>query len=151
MYSKEELKNLKIEFWEGFDNYCRTQSYLQGRDKMWVLYDTKVKNVELKFDATRDGASVILEICHRSDDARLEMFERISWHKATLEQDLGDELIWDLTYTRDTGKQVCRIYCFCEGLDIHRRAHWDGFYEYMARKMFLLERNFMEIRDYLQD
>ena len=151
MYSKEELKNLKIEFWEGFDNYCRTQSYLQGRDKMWVLYDTKVKNVELKFDATRDGASVILEICHRSEEARLEMFERITWHKETLEQDLKDELIWDLTYTRDTGKEVCRIYTFCEGLDIHRRAHWEDFYAYMARKMFLLERNFMEIRDYLQD
>ena len=49
MYSKEELKNLKLEFWESFAAFCEVQPYLRGRKKIWTLYDTKVKGVELKY------------------------------------------------------------------------------------------------------
>ena len=78
MYSKDELKSLKIEFWESFAAYCEVQPYLKGRKKIWTLYNTKVKGVELKFDANRKGAYVILEVNHRSEDERLEMFERLT-------------------------------------------------------------------------
>ena len=44
MYSKEELKNLKLEFWESFAAFCEVQPYLRGRKKIWTLYDTKVKD-----------------------------------------------------------------------------------------------------------
>ena len=94
MYSKEELKNLKLEFWESFAAFCEVQPYLRGRKKIWTLYDTKVKGVELKFDANRQGAYVILEVNHRSEDLRLEMFERLTWYKETLEQDFPEGLIW---------------------------------------------------------
>lgn len=96
MYSKEELKNLKLEFWESFAAFCEVQPYLRGRKKIWTLYDTKVKGVELKFDANRQGAYVILEVNHRSEDLRLEMFERLTWYKETLEQDFPEGLIWDI-------------------------------------------------------
>ena len=101
MYSKEELKNLKLEFWESFAAFCEVQPYLRGRKKIWTLYDTKVKGVELKFDANRQGAYV--------------------------------------------------IYVAKEGLDLHRRAHWGDFFTFMASQMYLLERNFMGIAEYLRE
>ena len=116
MYSKDELKNLKLEFWESFAAFCEVQPYLRGRKKTWVLYDTKVKGVELKFDATREGAFVILEVNHRSEEARLEMFERLTWYKDTLETDFPEGLTWDICFVRDTGKQVARIYTANPGL-----------------------------------
>lgn len=106
MYSKEELKNLKLEFWESFAAFCEVQPYLRGRKKIWTLYDTKVKGVELKFDANRQGAYVILEVNHRSEDLRLEMFERLTWYKDTLEQDFPEGLIWDICFVRENGRQV---------------------------------------------
>ena len=109
MYSKDELKNLKLEFWESFAAFCEVQPYLRGRKKIWTLYDTKVKGVELKFDATREGAFVILEVNHRGEEARLEMFERLTWYKDTLETDFPEGLTWDICFVRDTGKQVADL------------------------------------------
>ena len=100
MYSKDELKNLKLEFWESFAAFCEVQPYLRGRKKIWTLYDTKVKGVELKFDATREGAFVILEVNHRGEEARLEMFERLTWYKDTLETDFPEGLTWDICFVR---------------------------------------------------
>lgn len=151
MYSKDELKNLKLEFWESFAAFCEVQPYLRGRKKIWTLYDTKVKRVELKFDATREGAFVILEVNHRGEEARLEMFERLTWYKDTLETDFPEGLTWDICFVRDTGKQVARIYTSKSGIDFHRRQDWGEFFSFMASQMYLLERNFMSIAEYLRE
>ena len=151
MYSKDELKNLKLEFWESFAAFCEVQPYLRGRKKIWTLYDTKVKGVELKFDATREGSYVILEVNHRGEEARLEMFERLTWYKDTLEMDFPEGLTWDICFVRDTGKQVARIYTSKSGIDFHRRQDWGEFFSFMASQMYLLERNFMSIAEYLRE
>ena len=151
MYSKDELKNLKLEFWESFAAFCEVQPYLRGRKKIWTLYDTKVKGVELKFDATREGAYVILEVNHKREDLRLEMFERLTWYKDTLETDFPEGLTWDICFVRDTGKQVARIYTSKSGIDFHRRQDWGEFFSFMASQMYLLERNFMSIAEYLRE
>lgn len=151
MYSKDELKNLKLEFWESFAAYCEVQPYLRGRKKMWTLYDTKVKGVELKFDISRNGAYVIFEVNHRSEELRLEMYERLTWYKEMLELDFPGGLTWDICFVRDTGKEVARIYTAREGLDFHRRQDWGEFFTFMASQMYLLERNFMSIAEYLRE
>ena len=151
MYSKAELKNLKLEFWESFAAFCEVQPYLRRRKKIWTLYDTKVKGVELKFDAKRDGAFVILEVNHKGEEARLEMFERLTWYKETLEKDFPEGLTWDICFVRDTGKQVARIYTSKSGIDFHRRQDWGEFFSFMASQMYLLERNFMSIAEYLRE
>ena len=150
MYSKEELKRLKLEFWESFAAYCEVQPYLRRRRKIWTLYNTKVKGVEMKFDANRKGAYVILEVNHRNEADRLEMFEKLTWYKEQIEQDLPEELIWDICFIRENGEQVARIYAAKEGLDLHGRTDWGEMFSFMATKMYLLERNFMAIAEYLR-
>ncbi len=150
MYSKDELKRLKLEFWESFAAYCEVQPYLRRRRKIWTLYNTKVKGVEMKFDANRKGAYVILEVNHRNEADRLEMFEKLTWYKEQIEQDLPEELIWDICFIRENGEQVARIYAAKEGLDLHRRTDWGEMFSFMATKMYLLERNFMAIAEYLR-
>lgn len=151
MYSKEQLKLLKEEFWEGFAAYCEVQPYLRERKKIWTLYNTKVKGVELKFDATRTGAYVILEVNHHREDERLEMFERLTWYREVLEVDIDDEIIWDICFIRDTGQQVARIYMEYPGIDFHRREHWGEFFRFMATRMYQLEKNFLSIAEYLRE
>lgn len=151
MYSKEELKALKLEFWESFAAFCEVQPYLRDRKKIWMLYDTKVKGVELKFDANRRGAYVILEVNHRREDLRLEMFERLTWYKEMLEADFPEGLVWDICYVRETGREVARIYTAREGIDLHRRQDWGAFFTFMADAMYRLERNFREIAEYLRE
>lgn len=150
MYSKDELKRLKLEFWESFAAYCEVQPYLRRRRKIWTLYNTKVKGVEMKFDANRKGAYVILEVNHRNEADRLEMFEKLTWYKEQIEQDLPEELIWDICFIRENGEQVARIYAAKEGLDLHSRTDWGEMFSFMATKMYLLERNFMAIAEYLR-
>lgn len=150
MYSKEELKTLKKDFWEGFDIFCSNTDELGIGKKKWILYDTKIKNVDLKFDATRNGAFVILEINHKNSNDRLNMFEKIEKYKNIIEPAFEEKLIWDNAFIRETGNEVCRIYIQKTGLDIHRRIQWMEFYKFMSNNMLRLEEVFEDIKDLIK-
>ncbi len=81
---------------------------------------------------------------------RLTKTSLVTWAE-TLEQDFPEGLIWDICFVRENGRQVARIYVAKEGLDLHRRAHWGDFFTFMASQMYLLERNFMGIAEYLRE
>ena len=142
MYTREELKLLKKEFWEGFGFFCQNHPTLGKRKSKFMLYNTKMKGVELKFDATREGAFVILEFNHPDEAERLSKYEQFEQYKVLIEQDFPDGLIWNFAYRLETGNEVCRIYSKKTGLDIHRRIQWMDFYRFMATEMLKLERAF---------
>jgi hypothetical protein len=150
MYSKEELKNLKKEFWEGFDIFCSNMPELSYRKKKWMLYDTKIKSIDLKFDTNRDAAFVILEINHRDRDSRLNIYNKIEPYKNIVNSFFEEPLIWDDAFICQEGKEVCHIYIKKANLDIHRRIQWMEFYTFMANNMLRMEDAFQEIRDFIE-
>jgi hypothetical protein len=147
MYSKEELKQLKKEFWEGFGSYCSQIPALKRRKSKFMLYNTKMKGVELKFDATRKGAFVILEINLSNPTLRLEKYEQFERYKSIMEKQFPDGLIWDFAYIRECGSEVCRIYTQKNAIDFHRRIQWMEFYEFMSTEMLKLERAFKAVKE----
>lgn len=151
VYTKEEKKQLVINFWSEFSQYCFENKYLKGKKRKWMLNMTKVSNVHLMFYTGRDCVQVILEVMHKSETARLNMYERLEQCKPILENSFIGGLIWNFAYTRDNGQEVCRIYTEKQGLDIHRKEQWPEMFQFMAENMFRLEKNFLEMRDYIVD
>ncbi|MDD4969129.1 MAG: DUF4268 domain-containing protein [Paludibacter sp.] len=150
MYSREELKQLKKEFWEGFGIYCSHVPALKRRKSKFMLYNTKMKGVEMKFDATRKGATVILEINLSNAKQRLEKYEQFVLHKATMEKQFPDGLIWDPAFIRECGTEVSRIYIEKNGIDLHRRIQWMEFYQFMSSEMLKLEKAFKVVKETME-
>lgn len=147
MYSKDELKLLKKDFWEGFGIYCSNHPVLGKRKSKFMLYNTKMKGVELKFDANREGAFVILELNNPKEEDRLKRYEQFEKYKAVMEENFPEGLIWDFAYKLETGHEVCRIYSQKTGIDIHTRIDWMEFYTFMASEMLKLEKAFRYVKE----
>lgn len=150
MYNREEAKQLRLDFWTGFGYYSRNLPHLQSQNKKWILYNTKIKNLELKFELERCTARVILEVNHKREDFRLDVFEQIQQYKTIVEDAFTKALIWDYVYTLPTQKEVCRIYCEKDSFDFHKREHWPAIYTYLSTQMIKMEAVFHEIKDFIQ-
>lgn len=150
MYTREEAKQLKKDFWNGFDAFCSELPRFKYRKKKWILYNTKIKGIELKFDATRDGAFVIMEFNHRSLSRRRQMFEIMEKYRVVFDQYFADA-IWQTDYEKPCGTIVSRIYRHMGGLDIHRREQWPDFYPFLSKEMVHLERGFSEMKDLFEE
>lgn len=146
MYSRDEMKDLKKRFWDGLSDYAQSHPGLRNRKHKFLLHNTRLSGVTMKFDATREGAYVILEIDHRNEERQEKLYNHFLENRTLLEADFSKPLVWNTHYIRECGKQVIRIYCMQEGLDIHRQEQWPDFYNFMVDNMVRLERGFSQVK-----
>ncbi len=151
MYTREEAKQLRKKFWTLFGQRCEIVPELAYRKKKWILYDTKISGLDLKFDVDRNKALVMIEVNHKNEDRRLEIFELLQSYKVILEDGFENGLQWDFFVEREKGEEVCRVFVAKDGLDIHRQNQWPEIYNFFIDNMLILERNFMEIRDVMKE
>ena len=153
MYKRDELKQLKTDFWNGFADYCNTIPRLAQRKQKFMLYNTRLKGTELKFDVQWHEVAVVLEINHADYERRIELFEHFKACRVLFEEAFeGMEVVYEPFYKLETGKDVCRIYIkLNDEMDFHRRDDWQKFYGFMARNMMRLERIFNQAKQAIED
>jgi len=147
MYSKDESKLLRKEFWIVFARRCEIHPVLKYKKKKWVLYDTCLSGIDLKFEVTRNEAIVMIEINSRIESRRLQIFETLQKYRMLLEEGFQEPLAWDFCYEKELGQQVCRIYKSLLNVDFHRQNQWPDIFNFMIDNMLILENNIMEIKD----
>ena len=153
-YKRDELKQLKTDFWNGFADYCNSIPRLAQRKQKFMLYNTRLKGTELKFDVERHRVAVVLEINHTDYERRIQLFEHFKACRILFDEAFdGEQMGYEPFFVLETGKEVCRIYLSSniEGLDFHRRDDWSQFYIFMARNMMRLERVFNQAKQAVEN
>ncbi|NPA37311.1 MAG: DUF4268 domain-containing protein [Chlorobi bacterium] len=149
MFSKEEAKEMRLEFWKKLENRTRRLPGQKGRRKKWIGDRTEIKGLDLRFDVDREKAIVALEINHRQENKRLEMYERLETARTLFEKAFGRPLIWDYLYEKPNGKQVCRVYVEMKA-DMYRKEQWSDIFYFLIDNMIRMEKAFLEVKDYLK-
>lgn len=152
MYTKEELKELKLQFWAGFKAFVQNHPDPEIRRKRWLLNDTGVSGVAFRFDFDRENACVMIELQHKNEARRLRTFEILEQYKVVMEEGFQDGLNWEFYHKRDdNGQEVCRIYHSLENIDFHQPNHWPEVYAFFTENMPKLEENFLMVKEVLKE
>lgn len=150
MFSREEKHRHTMRFWQEFSQFCDNRGSESYIENGWILYDTKIKGVDLKFDITREYCDVAIEINSKSESRRLDIYEEVETFKAILDSGFPESPIWDFNFLRDNGVEVCRVYSRLEDVDIHRESNWRDMFNFMSTYMEILQSNFIDIQDILR-
>ena len=151
MYSKEEIKELRLKFWQSYKSYCETQPAFNYQKKRWMLNETQVRGLALRFDVDRESAWVIMELQHKNEDRRLKTYEILERYKVVMEEGFENGLTWEFYHRReDNGQEVCRIYTRLENVDWHNQNLWPDIYNFFIKNMLKMEENFLEVKEVLK-
>jgi hypothetical protein len=150
MFSKEEAKAIRLEFWERFRGISVKKRIARGFPGNWMLEHTGIKALNLKFHVDRQVAQVGIDLETRNMDKRLELYEKLEAVKQLLENAMEGPLIWELEYIRENGKSVSRIYTEIDGVDLYDRDTWQRAHQFMLDKMMKLESFYREYQDYFR-
>lgn len=150
MFSKEEAKEIREEFWEDFKSLSSPKRVRRKLPGKWMLDQTGIKALNLRFHVDRKVAQVGIDLETRNLDKRIELFEKLESLKKILEQSMESPLQWELEYIRENGKSVSRIYLQMEGVDIYDRNTWEKAHQFMYENMMKLEAFYVEYRDYIK-
>ncbi|HEY9186247.1 MAG TPA: DUF4268 domain-containing protein [Salegentibacter sp.] len=140
MFSREESKKLRQQFWTSFGIVYRTK---------WILYDTKQKEIQLKFTFNRKFAQVSLDVIDPDELVRAYYFEKLLSLKQIIRNEYLPEAIFEEAYELPEGKTISRVYVQLDGVNIHKRQQWPEVMKFLNEHMLQLEAFFEEYRDYL--
>ncbi|MEN8203537.1 MAG: DUF4268 domain-containing protein [Bacteroidota bacterium] len=150
MYSKEESKVIREEFWDRFKSYSGRKRLRKKLPGNWMLTQTGVKALKLRFHVDRKVAQVGIDLETRNMDKRIELYEKLESVKKILEEAMEEPMIWELEYIRENGKSVSRIYQQLDGIDIYMRDTWPEAHRFMYERMTRLEAFYIEYRDFFK-
>jgi hypothetical protein len=141
MFSKEESKKLIQEFWTSF-----------GKEypHKWILYNTKIKDLQLKFTFTTKFAQVSLDIVSKDEIIRSYYFEKLIALKTILKTDYFPEVEFNENYELPEGKTISRIYLQLDKVSIHNKKDWSRVFKFLHAKMLLLEDFFIKYNSYIE-
>lgn len=142
MFSREESKKIRQEFWTSF-----------GKEfpHKWLLYNTKMKEIQLKFTFDRKVAQVSLDIADEDEMIRAYYFEKIQSLQKVLKTDYLPEAVLEENYELPEGKMISRVYVQIENVSIHNKKDWPEVKKFLSTKMLLLEEFFKDFSDFIKD
>ena len=141
MFSKEESRILRQEFWTSFG---------KSFPRKWILYDTKLKGLSLKFHFDTKRALVALDL---EDDLenRIAYWEKLLALQSILKDKFLPDVIYEEEYFLDNQKEISRIYIpLEEKVSIHNKNSWQVVMEFFNKKMSLFEAFFEEYKDIIE-
>ncbi|WP_438963002.1 DUF4268 domain-containing protein [Nonlabens sp.] len=141
MYTKEEAKQIRQQFWTMFG---------KRYDRKWLLYHTKIKDLVLKFSFEDRRALVSIDIEHEDSFYRDYYFEKMVSLQAILKEEVSQDIILDPDYVLESGKHIARIYVMLEGVKIQKKTQWPKVYEFFYEHMDKLELFFWEYKDFIE-
>ncbi|SCY00763.1 protein of unknown function [Nonlabens sp. Hel1_33_55] len=142
MFSIEEAKQVRQDFWTFFGKRYH---------RKWTLYDTKLKDVNLKFSMENNQAIISLDIEHDDIIFRHYYFEKFESFKSVMEDEVSADLIFERDHILESGKVISRIYVSMDNVKITRKTDWPTVYEFFYENMDKLETFFWEYKDFIED
>ena len=141
MFSKEESRKIREEFWTSFG---------KSFPRKWILYNTKIKGFAFKFHIDTKKALVALDIVDDLEN-RITYWEKLLAMKRILQDEFLPEAIFEETYFLENGKELSRIYVPLRAkVSIHNKNSWREVMEFFNEKMSLLEAFFEDYKDIIK-
>lgn len=141
MFSREESKKLREEFWISFG---------KSFPRKWILYNTKIKDFSFKFYFDTKKAMVVLDIEDEDLEQRIKYYERLQSLQSLLKEDYLPEVIYEDIYFLENGKEISRIYVVLEGVSIHNKNTWRETMEFLNEHMQKFEEFYWEYEDVIK-
>jgi hypothetical protein len=142
MYSKEEAKNVRQQFWTMFG---------KRYDRKWLLYDTKLKDINLKFSFEDRRALVSIDVNHDDAIFRAYYYEKLISLENIMKEEVSDELVFEENYILESGKTISRVFVMYEGVKIQKQTDWPEVYQFFYTYMDRLESFFREYKDFIDN
>lgn len=135
MFSKEESKQLRQDFWTAFG---------KSFPRKWILYNTKVKGLLFRFHFDLKKAMISMDVEHSDLETRIELWEKIISLKSILKDDYLPQAVFEDYFLLENRKEISRVYIELNEVSIHNKNTWQETMVFLNDNMIAFENFFYE-------
>lgn len=139
MYSRDEAKRLKEQFWTSFGQYMSVVLSADDEKINWVNYKTGVKHLFFRMDVTKKSAFIMIELTHPDASIRELMYAQFLELKNVFTSTLEEDWEWDEVFYDDSGKQTSRISLTIDKVSVFNQDHWPQLISFFKPRIIALD------------
>lgn len=147
MFSKEEIKNFRQDFWTAFGTIMKQKRSAGGYRVNWVNYRTGVKGVAIRLLCDTKNAFVCLDFDYPDDEIRELHWQQIEELKTMFSSIVADNWMWEPFFERENGQEVGRIYTRIDNVSIYKKETWPEAFAFMKKNLIPLEEFWCEFSE----
>lgn len=149
MYSKDEKKQLKIDFWNQFKVHMQKTRSSNGRRMNWLAYPSEVKDLYIRADADENGARLTFDIQAKDAGVRQILWEQLYELKNVLEQEMGTDGIWIENASSDVVPVFNRIVWERTDLNFYNLQDHPEIINFLADRFIHFDAFYQDFKDIL--
>jgi hypothetical protein len=150
MFTIEQKKELRVEFWLKFKAYSNKRKLKAGKQGKWIMDQTGIKQLKLKFHFDENTAWAGIEVDTTNLDKRIVLFDKLEQLKALLSKAVPYELTWELEAEINPQKTVSRIYSIKPDVSVYNKKYWQEVFVFLYEVMDPIEDVYLEYFDFIK-
>lgn len=139
MYSREQAKKLKEEFWTNFGRYMSLVPSADSKKVNWVNYKTNIKHLFFRMDASSSTSTILIELTHPNVEIRSLMYAQFVALKKVLDEYLQESWQWEEYHQDEHFKETSRIYMLLENASILNKEDWPQIISFLKPRIIALD------------
>ena len=139
MFSKDEEKQLKIEFWGTLNEQLELERGHQANKFIWMNFNTTIKQLFFRMEADRESAQLCIDLQFLDPGITALYYEQFTEFQNILEERLEGEIKWLPQFEHSNGKTISRISVGLSGVDIYKKSDWPTMHEFLKKNFIKLE------------
>ncbi len=150
MFTTDEKKKLREEFWSKFKSYSNGRKLNSGKNGKWIMDQTDIKQLKLKFHFDENIAWAGIVIDTLNMDKRIDLFDKLEKMKTLYTDAVPYKLIWELEHPVINSKTVSIVYSRIENVSIYNKSCWKQVQVFLYEVMAPIEDLFLEYKDFIK-
>ncbi|MGB0868953.1 MAG: DUF4268 domain-containing protein [Flavobacteriales bacterium] len=148
MYSKEEHRQINIDFYTQLGELMKEDIPVSGDKVKWTNFRTGIKGLYFKLDADKRTCRLIIEIKNDDDSIRHLFYDQFEEFKVVLEETIQEEGIWFRDYYNDYGEVSSKIeWVIDEKVSKLKRETWGTMHNYLRDRLIGLDEFWGDVKD----
>lgn len=139
MFSKEEEKAIRLQFWSTLEKRMESIKGVHGNKVSWMSFNTKIKPLYFRMEADNVGARLCIDIQFNDDGIRELFYEQFTEFENLLSERFESQLNWYANFEHSNGKTISRIAIEKTGVKLYNREDWPIMHDFLIDQFVRLE------------
>jgi hypothetical protein len=149
MYSKEQIKAIRIHFWSEFKKKTQNKRSSSGRRINWLHYPSEIDFIFIRLDADAKGARLTFDIQGKDAGVREIIWEQMYELKAVLESEMGTSGIWSENISSSSVASFNQIKWENSTLNLFDTSNQAEIMDFLEERIISFDRFYQEFKDIL--
>lgn len=149
MYSKEQIKAIRIHFWSEFKARIQNKRSSSGKRINWLHYPSEIDFIFIRLDADAKGARLTFDIQGKDAGVREIIWEQMYELKVVLESEMGTTGIWSEAISSSSVDSFNQIKWENPNLNLFKLEDQAEIMAFLEERIIAFDRFYQEFKDIL--